>query len=117
MSEWFDAGPVEQFEESGSKGYSLKGLDGVPFFVVHKKGKLNAYRNQCPHTGAPLEWLANEFLDLDKSFIECAIHGALFRPDTGLCLRGPCAGQYLQGLASEVRDGHLMVDVSTLYGS
>lgn len=117
MSEWFDAGALEQIEQPGSRGFTLEGVDGVAFFVVRKQGSVHAYRNRCPHTGAPLEWLPDEFLDLDKSLIECAMHGALFRPDTGQCLRGPCAGQYLERLASEVRDGRLLVDVSALRDS
>ena len=76
-------------------------------FVVRKDGILAAYRNRCPHTGAPLEWLPDQFLDLDNSFIQCAIHGALFRPEDGYCLRGPCVGQSLEPLALEVVDGRI----------
>ena len=80
-------------------------------FVVRKDGILAAYRNCCPHTGAPLEWLPDQFLDLDNSFIQCAIHGALFRPEDGYCLRGPCVGQSLEPLALEVVDGRIRVCV------
>ena len=78
-------------------------------FVVRKDEILAAYRNHCPHTGAPLEWLPDQFLDLDNNFIQCAIHGALFRPEDGYCLRGPCVGQSLEPLTLEVVDGRIRV--------
>ena len=54
-----------------------------------------------------MEWLPDRFLDAEGKLIQCALHGALFRPDTGLCLHGPCAGQRLQPLALIQRDGEL----------
>jgi len=111
MGEWFDAGPVNDIEEPGARGFEQH---GTGFFVVRKDGGVYAYRNRCPHTGAPLEWLPNEFLDLDKSFIECAMHGALFRPDNGLCLRGPCAGQSLTSLEARVENGRVLVAMASL---
>ena len=114
MPEWIDVGAVEEIEEPGSRGCSLADMDGVAFFVVRKPGGVYAYRNRCPHTGAPLEWLPDEFLDLDKSFIECAMHGALFRVEDGVCLRGPCAGDALQALEVRIADGLVRVDVAPL---
>jgi len=114
MPEWVDVGSTAQIEEPGSRGVEIDGVDGVALFVVRKDGGVYAYRNKCPHTGAPLEWLPDSFLDLDKSFIECAMHGALFRADNGLCLRGPCAGQSLLPLHVRVEDQRISVDVAPL---
>jgi len=116
MSEWVDAGTVEQLEEPGSRGFDVAGVasGGAAFFVVRKDGEVHAFRNRCPHTGAPLEWQPDRFLDMDNSFIECAMHGALFRVGDGMCLRGPCAGQALQALPIRVKDGKIEVDVSAL---
>ena len=97
--------------EPGSRGFELdcNGKEAVRLFVVRKDGVLAAYRNRCPHTGAPLEWLPDQFLDMDDGFIQCAIHGALFRPEDGYCLRGPCVGASLESLELEVVDGRLRV--------
>jgi len=116
MSEWLDVLAVHDLDDPGSIGCRLEGMDGVPLFLVRRDGQLHAYRNRCPHTGAPLEWMPDQFLDLDKSFIECAMHGALFRTDNGYCLRGPCAGQSLQALAVRQVDDRIQVDVSPLRG-
>lgn len=94
--------------DPGSRGFDLDRGDGelpASLFVVRKDGKVSAYQNSCPHTGAPLEWLPHQFLDRDNGFIECALHGALFDIHTGRCLRGPCVGDRLKPLAISVRDG------------
>lgn len=112
------SGPVDLCElreiaDPGSRGFVLErrgGDEAYRLFVVHKAGQVTAFRNRCPHTGAPLEWQPDRFLDLDDAFIQCAIHGALFRPEDGYCLRGPCAGQSLESLPVAVSsDGRVRV--------
>jgi nitrite reductase/ring-hydroxylating ferredoxin subunit len=102
---------LEDVGDPGTRGFELDVGLPQPFrvFVVRKGGVLAAYRNRCPHTGAPLEWLPDQFLDLDGSFIQCAIHGALFRPEDGYCVRGPCIGQSLQRIPLEQVEGRLSV--------
>lgn len=114
MTEWFDAGRADAIPEPGSKGFSAGGNGGAAFFVVRKEGQVHAYRNRCPHTGAPLEWQPDQFLDIDNGFIQCALHGALFRVGDGYCLRGPCASQSLEPLPLKQADGHILVDISAL---
>lgn len=104
---------LTDLSDPGSRGFELpRGEGQQPFalFVVQKAGQLSAYRNSCPHTGAPLEWLPNQFLDRDSGFIECALHGALFDIHSGQCLRGPCIGDHLEPLAVSVRDGMVWLD-------
>lgn len=85
----------DEIADPGSRGFALDELPYASVFVVKKDGQLYAYKNRCPHTGAPLEWKPHQFLDLENSFIQCAMHGALFEIDSGKCLRGPCLGQSL----------------------
>lgn len=110
----FSLGPIDDFPDPGSRGFEIDigGEQPARLFVVRKDGELTAFRNSCPHTGAPLEWQPDQFLDLDNSFIQCAIHGALFRSDDGFCVRGPCAGRALQALTVHVRDGQIMLDLT-----
>jgi nitrite reductase/ring-hydroxylating ferredoxin subunit len=104
---------LAEISDPGTRGFDLDfGAKRVErIFVVRKGEVLAAYRNRCPHTGAPLEWLPDQFFDLDNSFIQCALHGALFRPEDGYCVRGPCAGQSLQMLDLAVIEGCLRVDL------
>lgn len=77
----------------------------LEIFVIHKQRRFFAYLNRCPHTGASLNWQPGRFFDIDHQFIQCATHGALFSVETGYCVRGPCAGRYLQTVPIAVRDG------------
>lgn len=106
---------VDDIDDPGTRGFeiALEGQQVLRLFVVRKSGTLAAYRNNCPHTGAPLEWLPHQFFDLEQSFIQCAIHGALFRPEDGYCVRGPCVGRSLEPLELEVRDGRLYLAAAT----
>jgi len=103
--------PLDEIDDPGTRGFELDlGLaQPLRLFVVRRDDVLAAYLNRCPHTGAPLEWLPDQFFDLDNSFIQCAMHGALFRPADGYCVRGPCAGQSLEALDLEVQDGCVLV--------
>ncbi len=102
---------LSELADPGSRGFDID-LGAEPklrLFLVLKDGVLSAFRNSCPHTGAPLEWQEHQFLDFDNSFIQCALHGALFRTGDGYCLRGPCVGASLERLESVVVDGRIRV--------
>ena len=82
---------------------------GHEVILVNLAGAIHAYRNRCPHVGVGLDWGdgrcqtgANELL--------CAMHGARFRADTGLCFSGPCAGQSLERIAVRVDSGQIVAD-------
>jgi nitrite reductase/ring-hydroxylating ferredoxin subunit len=68
-------------------------------FALNHEGEPHAYVNSCPHVGTPLDMFPNEFMTDDRSLLICATHGALFAPDSGICLAGPCAGDRLEPLA------------------
>ena len=105
---------LDDVADPGSRGFDIETGGALPvrLFVVRKGDVLAAYRNRCPHTGAPLEWQPHQFLDIDNGFIQCAIHGALFRVDDGYCLRGPCVGRSLEPLELSVVDNRLRVRLS-----
>ena len=64
-------------------------------FIIRHGEQLLAYYNRCPHTGAPLNWLPDQFLDNSGAYIQCSGHDALFRIEDGLCVHGPCHGRSL----------------------
>ncbi len=99
---------TERLSEPGSYGFSIdhKGAK-VDGFVVRRDGEFFAYRNDCPHTGSPLDWVEHQFLDLDKVFIQCATHDARFNIDDGECVFGPCQGESLEALSIMVDDGQI----------
>lgn len=83
--------------------------------IVHSRGgTVAAFLNRCPHLGVPLNWQDDDFMDSEQAFLRCATHGALFEPDTGLCVLGPCRGEALWSLDSRVEEGEIHVDDSLL---
>ncbi len=103
---------TSDIEDPGSKGFELKIKRKTrAIFVVHKDGNFFAFYNQCPHTGASLEWQEDQFLDLDKALIQCTTHDALFMIDSGKCIAGPCNGDSLRAIPLFIKDGEIYLDV------
>jgi len=79
-------------------------------FIVCKNGNVSGYRNSCPHTGGPLDWVPGQFLNLEGDLIQCATHGAFFRIADGLCVAGPCYGAHLSPVSICVSNGFIWFD-------
>lgn len=109
---------VDELDDPGAKGLMIELPDSgkqIEILLVRKAGEIYAYHNRCPHTGIQLEWIPDQFLDLDGHYIQCATHGALFRMQDGYCLRGPCTGDFLTQLNVQQVDGVVvMADWSQL---
>ena len=96
---------LDRLSDPGSYGFSVECAgERIDGFVVRRDGECFAYRNSCPHTGSPLDWVEHQFLDLDGQLIQCAVHDARFLIDTGECILGPCPGAYLEALRIRVED-------------
>jgi len=96
--------------EGGSRGFTLtSGNVCEDIFLVRKHGRVSAYRNSCPHTGGPLDWVPDRFLNLDGDLIQCATHDALFRIEDGVCVTGPCVGSRLTPLQVEISNEDVCV--------
>ena len=99
---------LDRLSDPGSYGFSLQaGGQTVEGFVVKRDGEVFAYRNSCPHTGAPLDWVDHQFLDIEGALIQCAVHDARFLIDTGECISGPCPGARLEALPIRVEGGNI----------
>jgi len=59
-------------------------------FVLRFEGQPRAYLNRCLHVPVELDWQPGEFLDADRRFIICSVHGATYHPADGRCAGGPC---------------------------
>jgi len=99
---------LSQLEDPGSHGFSVDlGAEQVEGFVVQRDGQCFAYRNSCPHTGSPLDWVEHQFLDVEGALIQCAVHDAHFRIESGECVFGPCPGESLEALSIRVQDENI----------
>ena len=77
----------------------------LPAFAVRFRGVVRAYVNECRHQATELDWNPGEFFDAERLYLICATHGAVYEPDSGLCIDGPCRGARLATVAVCERDG------------
>ena len=101
---------LDQIPDPGDLGFTLDSADGpVDCMLVRQGEAAFAYRNRCPHTGAPLDWSPGRFLDAAGELILCTLHGALFLIETGECIRGPCVGAHLESVPTVIDGGRISV--------
>jgi len=94
-----------EIKEGEGRGFVFGGgTEREAIFVIRWKGALHAYRNSCPHVGTPLDWPENRFFDADGEYLMCGTHGAVFRPEDGHCIDGPCQGRALARVTISVED-------------
>ncbi|KDO31498.1 hypothetical protein SPRG_19553 [Saprolegnia parasitica CBS 223.65] len=68
----------------------------VDAFVFLDDGRPIAYVNQCSHVALEMDWSDAEFFA--HGVLQCKVHGALFDPTTGACLRPPPRCKMLRSL-------------------
>ena len=91
---------LSDLSDPGSRGFELgQGEERRSCVLVRRGDAVWAYENRCPHTGAPLDWRPGQVLSPEGTHIQCALHLAQFRMDDGLCIYGPCVGQFLRAVA------------------
>ena len=76
-------------------------------FVLRFEGRLVAYLNRCLHVPTEMDWQEGEFLDPDRRWILCSIHGAAYEPADGRCVGGPCGRGKLSAVRVAERDGRV----------
>lgn len=102
---------LEAIEDGEGKSLELHDTapDGTKsvreLFVLREGTRVRGYLNACPHLGVPLEMVPDRFMNAAGTHVICRTHGALFVPETGYCVSGPCAGQSLTPVAVDL-DAH-----------
>jgi nitrite reductase/ring-hydroxylating ferredoxin subunit len=81
-------------------------------FAMRFDGRVVAYVNRCVHVPTEMDWQEGQFLDMDRRWILCSIHGAAYEPENGRCVGGPCGNGRLTSIAVEERDGQVYWDPS-----
>ena len=97
---------LSDIADPGGRGFAIDTNWGTELIFVVRRGSLvYGYINCCPHTGTPLDWKPDTFLNYDKTRIQCSTHGAQFRIEDGFCLAGPCPGRSLVPFPVKLEDG------------
>lgn len=76
-------------------------------FAIRYRGLVHAYVNRCPHMGTELDWQPGEFFEESGLYLICSTHGAIFGPQDGYCVAGPCRGASLRKIEIAERDGQV----------
>jgi len=76
-------------------------------FALRFDGKVVAYLNRCLHVPTEMDWREGEFLDGDREFIICSVHGASYDTPTGHCVGGPCGRGRLTVIEVDEVDGQV----------
>lgn len=90
--------------------------DGTPreaLIVRDEGGVVRAYLNLCKHLPIPIDSGSREFFDGPKKHLLCATHGAHYRLEDGLCVRGPCIHAKLDAVEL-VREGGAIYVIDAL---
>jgi nitrite reductase/ring-hydroxylating ferredoxin subunit len=73
-------------------------------FAIRFDGQVHAYLNRCTHVAMEMDYQPNRFFDNSGRWLICATHGAVYAPDTGEGVEGPCRGGLVKIELSE-QDG------------
>lgn len=92
--------------ESEARSFTVGKTD---VFAVKHDNTVYIYENSCPHLNINLEFLPNQFLDMEKRFIQCSNHNALFEIESGFCISGPCHGKTLRKIPFEMSDQKILI--------
>ena len=105
---------LDQIEDGGFLEVEavLPGSDAESL-ILHRDGDaVRAWLNVCPHAGRRLDWAPGRFLKSKAGELVCAVHGATFELQGGVCVAGPCRGDSLKALAVDVTDGGVFLRTS-----
>jgi len=87
---------LAEIAEPGAKGFRFRDGDRMfAGFVIRNAGRVIGYVDSCPHAGWTLSMLDDRYFTRDGRHLLCSGHAALFRPEDGVCVAGPCAGDRL----------------------
>lgn len=81
----------------------------VDGFLINYEGEFHAYVNRCRHMTTPLDFVRYQFFTEDGCHLICLTHGAIYEPDSGLCVDGPCKGLLLYRLPVVVDHDEVVV--------
>ena len=83
----------------------------LPAFAIRFHNQVYAYLNRCAHRELELDMMPGRFFDNEKRHLICSTHGAVFQPDSGECIFGPCLGGQLTSLqVLELEQGLFLTD-------
>jgi nitrite reductase/ring-hydroxylating ferredoxin subunit len=111
-------GAIDDIPDKGLRFTYREGpFDEEGILIKLADGRMVAYKNECRHLPMRLDDREpRELWDPAGLHLVCSSHGAMYRPDDGLCTQGPCKGSHLRRLPIEVHNGEVFLDTSKVGG-
>lgn len=100
---------IDEIADGGARGFPGPPGSFTGLFAIRRGNQVFVYVNACPHIGTPLNLTGDRFLSRDGNRVVCVTHGAEFRIADGFCLSGPCQGEWLEAVASQIEDGTVWI--------
>ena len=93
--------------------FEISSPDGQPQVAIalRYQGRVYGYVNACRHIPIELDLQDGNVFDLSGQYLVCSMHGALYLPNNGRCVSGPCRGQSLQALSLYEADGKVWLNI------
>ncbi len=85
--------------------------NGQKAFVIRWQGSLHGWINECQHASVPMDF-DGDVLESGRQFILCPYHGAIYQPNTGACVGGPCRGSHLDAVPVQERGGQIWLQAA-----
>ncbi|MTD32452.1 Rieske 2Fe-2S domain-containing protein [Paludibacterium sp. dN 18-1] len=85
-----------------------------PALAVRYMGRVYAYLNACQHIPVELDLQDGNVFDLSGHYPVCSMHGALYEPNSGRCVGGPCRGRKLTALPVHEADDLIWLDTDAV---
>ena len=104
--------PKKKLGELSAKSFEVK-VRGqiIKGFVIKKNEQYFAYQNLCRHLPVTLDLNDSNFFTFDKGHLQCHMHGAMYEPETGFCVAGPCQGARLRAFDVEEEETKLVIRI------
>jgi nitrite reductase/ring-hydroxylating ferredoxin subunit len=84
-------------------------------FLVRTEAGVRGWVNRCRHLAVPLDHHdPGRFSTPGGCHLVCSMHGALYRPDDGMCVAGPCEGVQLRPLPIVVDRNNVYLDLVSI---
>lgn len=101
---------LDDLDNTGSKCLTFYEGDSQLQLLLHQTEQgIKGYINSCPHARTPLNLFGDKVTDHSGQYLLCQTHGALFQPENGLCVSGPCKGEYLRSFEICVQDNSVYI--------
>lgn len=103
-------GPIDDIPDGDAREYVFgRGTTVFSMFVVRRGEQVYGYLNLCPHYSSRLNSREAQFLNIDRTRIQCTAHFAEFRIEDGYGVHGAAEGCWLDPVPVHVEDGMIVI--------